>query len=386
MLTKFKKNIRKIPVVSGLAKLVYDWRQEKRLRKKVAGFLATGSPPYVSIAPPQYTVGYEPTIRCNLRCKMCYQGQTRALRRSELGTDEVMEIFEKLKRKTATIKLVGGEPMVRDDILKLLNFWYKNNTRTILQTNCTLINANNIKTIKQLTNITDVLTSLDGPPELHDVIRGVPGAFDKLKQAIELLKKSRPDIPITVFATILPWDNLDDLLRLIDVVKGLGLGTLNLIFEQVYSAEEVRAAKNVFTNIFGWSEDNYRLNTQVKESFFPVGFSAAKFKNKLKEARFYGLKKGCFVNFVPFNYYRQPAKYLNGGPGRPFCLKLLAPELRVNQTGDVIWCDVIEKSFGNLLEKTPDQIWLSDEYQKFRNYLYKNSLPICRRCCKAMYV
>jgi len=38
MLTKFKKNIRKIPVVSGLAKLVYDWRQEKRLRKKVAGF------------------------------------------------------------------------------------------------------------------------------------------------------------------------------------------------------------------------------------------------------------------------------------------------------------------------------------------------------------
>lgn len=386
MRQSIKKTIRKIPGLSGLAKLVYDWRQEKRLQKKVKKFLTAGSLPHASIAPSQYIVGYEPTIRCNLRCKMCYQGQTRALRRSELGTDEVMEIFEKLKKKTAAVKLVGGEPMVRGDILELLNFWYKNNTRTILQTNCTLIGANNIKTIKQLTNITDVLTSLDGPPELHDAIRGVPGAFDKLKNAIELLGESRPDIPITIFATILPWDNLDDLLRLIDVVRGLGVGTLNLIFEQVYSAEDVGAAKKIFANIFSWSEDSYRLNTQIREKLFPDGLSVAKFKNKLREARFYGLKRGCFVNFVPFNYYRQPAQYLNGGPGRPFCLKLLAPELRINQTGDVIWCDVIEKSFGNLLEKTPDQIWLSDEYQKFRDYLYKNSLPICHRCCKATYV
>ncbi len=385
-MSQLKKIIRKIPGLSGAAKLVYDWRQEKKLREKIKKVLAAGYLPYTSIAPPQYIVGYEPTIRCNLRCKMCYQGQTRALRKSELGTDEVMEIFEKLKKKTAVIKLVGGEPMVRGDILALLNFWYKNNTRTILQTNCTLISANNIKTIKQLTNITDVLTSLDGPPELHDAIRGVPGAFDKLKHAIELLKENRPDIPITVFATILPWDNLDNLLRLIDVVKGLGLGTLNFIFEQVYREEEVEAAKKVFESVLGWGKDSYRLNTQIRQKLFPDGFSAAKFKNKLREARFYGLKRGCFINFVPFNYYRQPDRYLGGGSGRPFCLKLLAPELRVNQTGDVIWCDVIEKSFGNLLEKMPDQIWLSDEYQKFRDYLYRKSLPICRRCCKAMYV
>ena len=26
----------------------------------------------------KYSVGYEPTIRCNLKCKMCYQGQTRS--------------------------------------------------------------------------------------------------------------------------------------------------------------------------------------------------------------------------------------------------------------------------------------------------------------------
>jgi sulfatase maturation enzyme AslB (radical SAM superfamily) len=270
-----------------------------------------------------------------------------------------------------------------------------------LQTNCTLIGANNIKTIKQLTNITDILTSLDGPPQVHDAIRGVPGAFDKLKQAIGLLKENRPDIAITFFATILPWDNLDHLEGLIDIVLGLGQGTLNLIFEQVYREKDVMAAKKIFNDALGWSEDSYRLNTQIREKLFPDGFSAVDFKKKLKTARFYGLKKGCFINFVPFNYYKYPENYITGmsiknikgglvhrsfSEGGPFCLKLLSPELRINQTGDVIWCDVIEKSFGNLLEKTPDQIWLSGEYQKFREYLYRKSLPICRRCCKAMYV
>lgn len=161
------------------------------------------------------------------------------------------------------------------------------------------------------------------------------------------------------------------------------------------------AAKKIFNDALGWSEDSYRLNTQIREKLFPDGFSAVDFKKKLKTARFYGLKKGCFINFVPFNYYKYPENYITGmsiknikgglvhrsfSEGGPFCLKLLSPELRINQTGDVIWCDVIEKSFGNLLEKTPDQIWLSGEYQKFREYLYRKSLPICRRCCKAMYV
>ena len=83
------------------------------------------------------------------------------------------------------------------------------------------------------------------------------------------------------------------------------------------------------------------------------------------------MRKNCFVNFVPFNYYKNLDKYLGVKKTRAFCHKLLVPELRINQTGDVIWCDVIEKSFGNLLEKAPDEIWLSPEYQKFRKHLFE---------------
>jgi MoaA/NifB/PqqE/SkfB family radical SAM enzyme len=384
-LNKVKKIIKKIPLASGAAKLLYDWRQEKRLEDRVKRLGGSGNLPFTDKAPEKYRVGYEPTIRCNLKCKMCYQGQTRSLRRSELNTEETFRIFEKLKEKIKEIKLVGGEPLVRADIFDLIGFWDENGIRIILQTNCTLINEKNIGALKDFKKVSDILTSLDGPPEIHDAVRGVPGSFGKLKKAIELIQKNRPDIPITIFATML-GDNLDSFYQLIDVCGSLKIRTINAIFEQVYSKEEVKGACAVFEKALGWKEGSYRLNTQIRDHLFPDKLSSAGLKKKLSKIRFYGLRKGCFVNFVPFNYYLNPLRYLEGKPGRPFCLKLLSPELRINQTGDVIWCDVIEKSFGNLLEKTPDEIWLSEEYQEFRQYLFKNSLPICRRCCKATYI
>ena len=106
--------------------------------------------PYTDQAPDSYELGYEPTIRCNLKCKMCYQGQTRALRRSELNTKEVLSVFEKLKSKTKEIKFVGGEPLVRDDIFDLVRFWDKEGRRIILQTNLTLLDEKKSSNLKEL--------------------------------------------------------------------------------------------------------------------------------------------------------------------------------------------------------------------------------------------
>lgn len=383
---KAKKIIKKIPIISGAAKLIYDWKNEKKLNERIKKFLENEKLPFSNKAPDHYELGYEPTIRCNLKCKMCYQGQTRALRREELGTQEVLRVFDKLKNKVESLKLIGGEPLVRDDIFEFISYWDKQGKRIILHSNLTLLDEKNADNLKQFKKVTDILTSLDGPKDVHDAIRGVPGTFGRLKKAIELTKEKMPDTPITVFATMLINDNLDKLPELIDVAKSLGIDTINVLFEQVYSSEDKARAKEIFKKVFGWEEGSYRLNTQIRDPIFPADIDPEKIKKQLRKIRLYGIKKGCFVNFVPFNYYKNLDKYLGKNKARPFCLKLLSPELRINQNGDVIWCDVIEKSFGNLLEKTPDEIWLSGDYQKFREYLFKNSLPICRRCCKASYM
>jgi len=382
---KIKEIIKNIPLLAQGAKFVYDWQREKKLISRAKKLLKQSELPFKNEAPPFYSVGHEPTIRCNQRCKMCYQAQTRALRREELETKEVLTIYKKLKDKTKEIKLVGGEPFVRSDIFELISFWDKLHKQIILQTNCTLINKKNIKILKKFKNITDVVTSLDGPREIHDSIRRIPGAFDGTIEALNLIKKEMPKVKITIFAVMLISDNLDHLFKVVDICKKYGLGSLNVLFEQVYSGREVEQTQQILKNIFGWQKGNYRLNTQIREPVFPDFINSKNLKRKLQALRNYGFKKRNFVNFSPFNYYNNLDKYLGEKSAKPFCLKLLSPELRINQEGSVIWCDVIEKSFGNLLEKTADEIWLSEGYQNFRKYLLKNSLPICKRCCKAAY-
>ena len=382
-----KNIIKKLPFLSSFSKIIYDYRRERALDKRIRNFLAGGKLPFSDKAPEKYSVGYEPTIRCNLKCKMCYQGQTRALRRSELSSSEAVDIFGKLKGRINEIKMVGGEPFVRDNIFELISFWDKEGERIILQTNLTLLGEKGAGKLKNYRNISDILTSLDGPPEVHDSVRGVSGSFAKLKESIMGLKKHRPDIPITIFATMLLNDDFDNLFKLVDTVKELDISTVNVLFEQVYSQEEIKAAKEIFEKEFGWKEGDYRLNTQMRTPSFEQSLDAGAIRKNLDKLRKYGFAKKCFVNFVPFNYYKNVDVYLGKKKAMPFCLKLMAPELRINQTGDVIWCDVIEKSFGNLTEKTPDEIWMSEDYQKFRKRLFeKGGFPICYRCCKAQYI
>ena len=381
-----KKRIRRYPALSRLLKKTYDWRSEKKTWKRIDEFLKKNELPYTKTVPPQYIIGHEPTIRCNLRCKMCYQGKTRALRSDQLSTEQILEIYGKLKGRASEIKLVGGEPMVRQDIGELIAFWDEAGVRVILQSNCTLINKSNIRQLEKHKHLTDILTSLDGPQEVHDAIRGVPGTFDKLEKAMALIRERMPDVPITVFATLLINDNVDKFYELIDTVKSMGLGTVNVLFEQVYSREEIEQTKNKF-KLWGWESGvDYRLNTQERNPIFFANLDVVELKKKMAAIRDYGLQQDCFVNFTPFNFYKHLDQYLGKEKiEQVFCLKLLEPELRISQKGDVVWCDIIEKSFGNLLEKTPDEIWLSEEYQNFRKYLSQRSLPTCSRCCKAFY-
>lgn len=381
-----KNLILNTPVLSGYVKRYYDDKQERDLQTRIRGFLAQPELPYTKEAPEKYGVGHEPTIRCNLRCKMCYQADTRALRRSELTTEEVLGIYEKLKGKMKSIKLVGGEPLIRGDIFELMDYLDKNDIRITLQSNCTMINDEMMTKLGRYKNLTDVIASLDGKEEVHDAIRGVPGTFARLQKALSLVKGKRPDINITIFGMMLINDNVDKLYELIDTAKELGINSLNILFEQVYATQNVENTKKIFKQELGWEPGTYQINTQIREPEFAADLDITDLQKKLEKIREYGIMKKCYVNFTPFNYYQNLEGYLKKKPVQVFCTKLLSPQFRINQRGDVIWCDTIEKSFGNLTEKTPDEIWLSEDYQKFRQFLFKGSLPVCTRCCKGVYI
>jgi len=384
---QWRETIKKFPPLAVPAKLLQEYLRERNMNALIGKTAAADSLPFARELPPAIALGHEPTIRCNLSCKMCYQRENRGARKEEVAAAGVLEFYEKFSSGVSEVKLVGGEPLVYPGIFQLMEYWDKRGVPIILQTNCTLINENNAGQLARIGKLKAILTSLDGPEDVHDSIRGVRGSFAKLKNAVGLIRREMPGVEVSAFATLLLDDNLDHLFELVRTAKSIGLTGINLLFEQFYSPAEAEATKAILNHEFGWQEGaDYRLNTQLRDIAFKKPVDPRRLKRKLFLARIYGLAKGVPINLTPFNYYNNLTGYLGEERVKPFCHKLLSQELRVNQEGEVIWCDIIEKPFGNLSNMTPEAIWLSDDFQRFRSFLQKNSLPICYRCCKASYV
>jgi len=146
-------------------------------------------------------IGIEITGRCNLQCKHCYMNSDLIARKNELKTEEWKSFFREVKNdfgKKIGIYITGGEPFLREDIFKILEFLKKEGFEASVVSNGLLINPKNIEKIKNL--VSGISISLDGFEESHNYLRGV-NFYKKTLESIELLKENEiiPTIKTTIF-------------------------------------------------------------------------------------------------------------------------------------------------------------------------------------------
>ena len=78
------------------------------------------------------------TLRCNLKCRHCYSASSTSAAPDELTTDEALAMIDDLAEFNAPVLLFsGGEPMLRDDIIKLIRRASDAGLRAVLSTNGT---------------------------------------------------------------------------------------------------------------------------------------------------------------------------------------------------------------------------------------------------------
>ncbi|KHD37106.1 Fe-S oxidoreductase [Clostridium acetobutylicum] len=129
------------------------------------------------------------TKTCNLRCKHCYAGSDGKTYKDELSTEEAYSLIADLSDfKVPVIIFSGGEPLIRKDIFELIEFAKKNNIRSTLSTNGTLIDKETAKKIKKA-GVSYVGISIDGIGEKNDDFRGKKGAYDKAIEGIRNCKE-----------------------------------------------------------------------------------------------------------------------------------------------------------------------------------------------------
>jgi MoaA/NifB/PqqE/SkfB family radical SAM enzyme len=92
-------------------------------------------------------------------------------------------IDELAENKVYVVHLRGGEPFMHPDILELLEYIYDKGLITVLDTNGTCMEKY-LEDIVRFGRRMLLSISVDGPEEIHDFVRGVKGAFQKLKENI----------------------------------------------------------------------------------------------------------------------------------------------------------------------------------------------------------
>ena len=137
---------------------------------------------------PIYYLQWHITHACNLRCVHCYQEDYRShMPRAQLFA--ALEDFAALisdKNVRPQVNLTGGEPLLHPDFFPLAEEIRRREWRLGVLTNGTLIDEETADRLAALRPVF-VQISLDGPPAVHDQIRGA-GNFDRAMQGIDRLK------------------------------------------------------------------------------------------------------------------------------------------------------------------------------------------------------
>jgi len=168
------------------------------LLKKTALISLDRSLGFPTIKP--YKLNLIVTYRCNSRCRTCniwkvYLDDPKKAS-DELKTDEIQQVLKSVKDDLLWLNLTGGEPTLRADLTDLITYASEEcrklsvinfPTNGLTPEKTSGICEEIINSIRKDLNLY-LTVSIDGPPEVHDDIRGVKGAFSRAIETFNLVK------------------------------------------------------------------------------------------------------------------------------------------------------------------------------------------------------
>jgi radical SAM protein with 4Fe4S-binding SPASM domain len=336
--------------------------EHRRLTQKVYKYLKTG------LAPIPDMIMFEPTQRCNLNCKMCYQDRNALKNQNELTIEQICTFFNQYPN-LKKVALTGGEIFIRHDIVDLI--CYLDRTRDIvLSTNGTLIQKAEIERLEKCKRIFTTCISLDGPRDVHELIRGIKGSFDRTIRNIGILAQL---FPVTV-TCVIQNENIGVLPEVVHLCAALGVKKVKFELERIYSEHASIQAMDEMA---------------IEAPDIPISsrgrmreYTLSTLQSKIRECKIHGKKAGICISFDPPFLINEIEACYSGNlrsKRKYVCQKF--GEATMAPNGDLIHCFVIRKPFGNILDTSFEEIWNSEGANVFRRHLLMNNLtPLCENC------
>ena len=333
------------------------------------------------------------THRCNHHCAICAQWgkagynarQDTPKVTGEVPVEVYKKVIDEVAPKKVHVYITGGEPFLYDQLVPLVNYMKQKGLTVQIVTNGVGLEKN-AETI--VDNGWDMIcVSFDGPKEVHDKCRGVPGALETATKgimAIQKLKKERKTSKPGIYViTTISKNNESTLLETVKEAEKLGPDGMTVYYswftkEWIGQKHTKIAEEKLGVTPFAWK--GYVRDTSVMDTE-KVAEQVKKIKAK---------KGGMPVLFVPNlkpeeirTYYSEPENYFG-------YKKCIAPwfALDIMPNGDTVTCrDFPDFVTGNIMESSILEIYNNEKHRKFRQALRScdnGVFPICSRCCGLM--
>jgi|LSQX01.2.fsa_nt_gb MoaA/NifB/PqqE/SkfB family radical SAM enzyme len=305
------------------------------------------------------------TRNCNLRCWFCGQWGNNGFfsdhSGKELSYPEWCNVINSLvSYRDATgispvVMLWGGEPLTSPYFNSMVTYLRKHNFDLGIVTNGTMIDKYSEVLRKEFKKI---YISVDGPPEIHDSIRG-KGVFDKLVSNIKLLQNGNAKIIIMTVISPALLKFLPDLPETFKIFNP----DMVLLQEMITLSEsEIKEYKLWLNSCFGMEAkeiDSWQID-------LPPDFE----QNKKKALEKVLAKESSF----PFVYLP------HGAVVQKFCTSPFY-HVHVTWNGDVTYCtDFYDFKAGNVKNNDLIDIFNNELSDTFRQEIIKNKCSICNHC------
>jgi Fe-coproporphyrin III synthase len=182
-----------------------------------------------------------PHSRCNCRCVMCdiWKDTTR----SELATDAVARwVSEWRTLGVRRVVLSGGEALLHSDLWTLCDYLRAAGIGITILSTGLLLQRHASELVRRCD---DVVVSLDGPQPIHDRVRNLPRAFERLAAGVAAVRSADPAVHVTGRCTV-QRANHDSLRAIVAAAHVMGLERISFLAADVSS--------DAFNRPDGWDD------------------------------------------------------------------------------------------------------------------------------------
>ncbi len=159
---------------------------------------------------------WEITHQCNYGCSYCIFSCNNKKTFNELSTEECFHVIDELvAHDFKHLKITGGEPFIRKDIIEILRY-ASQRMITDISTNASLITEEHVKLLNEL-KLKMIHVSLDGNREEHESVRGV-NTYDRTIRGLKALESSKNKVRI---GAVIHANNENNLENLVNSAKEL---------------------------------------------------------------------------------------------------------------------------------------------------------------------